>query len=160
MLIWDSPKTINAWVAENGGGYAAPDHCTALGWADSHGRLVGGLVFHHTNGRHCLVNIALAEKVFPIGLLKAGLRYTFSQLQLRRLTFIISSANIASINLVTALGATHEATLREADISGDLLIFALFPESCPIWRKLNGQEFRSAAVAESRSNDPAPSSGE
>jgi RimJ/RimL family protein N-acetyltransferase len=159
MLIWDSPNGINEWVSLHGGGFAAPGYCTALGWIDDAGRLVGGIVYHQSNGAHCLANIALANKTFPIGLLKAGLRYAFAQLKLKRLTFIIKSDNIASINLVTALGASLEATLRDADISGNLLIFALFPEDCPIWRKLNGQERKSTAVPGPASNDSPANAG-
>jgi RimJ/RimL family protein N-acetyltransferase len=139
MLIWDSPDVINDWIASQGGGRAHPGKCSALGWTEN-GRLVAGLVFHDSNGSHCLVNIALVGKRFPIGLLKAGLMYVFHQLQLKRLTFIIAETNIASQNLCAQLGAKPEATLREADINGgNLLIYALFPADCKIWSRLNGK---------------------
>lgn len=141
MVVWDSPDVINEWVAVRGGGHAHEGKCTALGYLTD-GKLTAGLVFHDANGAHCMVNIALDGGVFPVKLLKYGLRYTFGQLQLKRLTFLIKEANIASINLVRKLGATHEATLRDADITGNLLIYALFPEDCKIWSRLNGQERR------------------
>ena len=146
MLVWDSPREVNEWIASRKGGRAFPEYCTALGWAKA-GKLVAGLVFHDTNGVNCNVNIALDGGVFPVGLLKAGLNYTFGQLQLRRLTFIVSEGNIRSQNLCTALGAIPEATLRDADINGNLLIFALFPENCPIWSRLNGQRRRGSAAS-------------
>ena len=138
MLVWDSPDTVNDWIASRHGGRAHEGKCSALGWEEN-GKLVAGLVFHDSNGSHCLVNIALDGKRFPVGLLKAGLRYGFLQLQLKRLTFIISEANIASQRLCAQLGAVHEATLRDADINGNLLIYALFPENCKIWSRLNGK---------------------
>jgi RimJ/RimL family protein N-acetyltransferase len=139
MVIWDSPVAINEWVAGHGGGHAPNEYCTALGYAEN-GRLIGGLVFYDCNGASITVNIALTEKRFPITLLKAGLLYTFRQLQLKRLTFIIKEANIASQNLVRSLGAIPEATLRDADIDGNLLIYALFPDDCKIWSRINGKK--------------------
>lgn len=139
MLIWDCPAMVNEWVGTRGGGYCEGGY-TALGWAQDEA-LVAGLVFYSANEKNCFVNIALARGTFPIGLLKAGLRYVFSQLKLSRLTFTIEQDNIRSQNLVTRLGATLEATLQGAGNSGDLLIFKLRPETCPIWSKLNGQGF-------------------
>ena len=137
MLIWDCPDLINEWISQRKGGRAHPGLCSALGYTNDQGKLVAGLVFHDSNGVHCLANIALENKIFPPALLKAGLSYAFGQLKLKRLTFIVSEGNIASQNLVRRLGAIPEATLRDADINGNLLIFALFPENCKIWSRLN-----------------------
>lgn len=145
MLIWDSPEAVNDWVAEHGGGRAPKGANSALGWLDEKGMLCAGLVFWETNGAHCLVNIAISNGSFPRGLLKAGLFYVFRQLQLRRLTFIIAESNILSQQLVRRLGAIPEATLRDADVNGNLLIFALFPENCNIWSKLNGKISRNGS---------------
>lgn len=141
MLVWDCPDVINEWVASRKGGFAHMGKCSALGWVNPAGTLVAGVVFYDTNGKHCLVNIALDGSNFPLGLLKAALRYTFGQLQLRRLTFIIDESNLRSQNLCAKLGAVHEATLRDAGISGNMLIYALFPEDCKVWSRINGQGF-------------------
>jgi RimJ/RimL family protein N-acetyltransferase len=55
------------------------------------------------------------------------------------LTFCVDSENIRSQTLVRSLGAVHEATLQDAGNPGNMLIFALFPDACKIWRKINGQ---------------------
>lgn len=139
MLIWDSPNVINDWIAERGGGRAFPNSCSALGWTEN-GVLKAGLVFFDCNGASITVNIAIDGGVFPRILLEAGLRYVFSQLQLKRLTFVIKEANIRSQNLVRRLGAIPEATLRDAHPEGNLLIYALFPEDCKIWSRVkNGK---------------------
>lgn len=143
MLVWDCPDLINDWVSSRKGGRSHPGKCSALGWVKS-SQLVAGLVFHDSNGSHCLVNIAVDGRTFPIGLLKAGLRYSFGQLQLKRLTFVISESNIRSQELCANLGAVPEATLRDADINGNLLIYALFPENCKIWSRINGQGRRAS----------------
>jgi hypothetical protein len=144
MLVWDSPDVINDWVSSRNGGRAHAGKCSALGWAVG-GKLVAGIVFYDSNGAHCMANIAVDGGSIPFGLLKAGLRYSFGQLQLRRLTFIIAESNIRSQNFCAGLGAIPEATLRDADINGNLLIYALFPENCSIWSRINGKERRQRA---------------
>lgn len=141
MLVWGPREEINSWVAERGGGRAAPGTFQAIASFTPEG-IRGALVFYDCNSKNCLVNLALEGKTFPRELLRAGLLYPFNQLTLRRLTFLISSANIPSQNLVRQLGAIHEATLREADPLGDTLIYALFPENCPIWSRFNGKILR------------------
>jgi hypothetical protein len=145
MLIWDCPDILNEWVGSRAGGRAHPGTCTALGWEDS-GKIVAALVFYDSNGVNCNTNIAVEGGSFPVGLLKAGLKYTFGQLKLRRLTFIVSEGNIRSRKLCLGLGAILEATLREADKNGgNMLIFALFPENCKFWSRLNGKIERKRA---------------
>lgn len=139
MIIWDSPEAVNQFIGTRGGGYCHPGSFQALGWVNEQGIITAGLSFYDVNGASCRVNIALSDKKFPIGLLKAGLYYPFRQLKLKRLTFTIHSGNIASQTLVRKLGATHEATLRDAEIDGNTLIYALFPENCKIWSRLNGK---------------------
>lgn len=145
MLVWSHPDEINEWVSSQNGGRAHPGLCAALGWVED-GVITAGVVFHDSNGSHCLTNIAITGKRFPVLLLKASLRYAFGQLQLRRLTFIIREGNMPSINLVTRLGAVQEATLLEADINGgNMLIYALFPQNCNIWSRINGKVERRGA---------------
>lgn len=129
-------NTIGKWVGERGGGNVFPGSFTALGWVED-GEIKGGITYSDYNGAHCICGIALEGRRFPLPLLNAGLYYPFKQLALRRLTFPVAESNIRSIELVSRLGATREATLRAADPSGNMLIFALFPEDCRIWKRLD-----------------------
>jgi RimJ/RimL family protein N-acetyltransferase len=137
-LFSDRPEEINAFVAANGGGWECPDSYTALG-SERDGKIIGGIVYSKYNGAHCLCNIALLPGYNHKRLIISGLHYGFSQLKLKRLTFIVASSNIASQTFVRHLGASLEATLLGADISGDLLIYSLFPETCPLWRRFYGK---------------------
>lgn len=140
-LFWDDQEGINRFIGDRGGGYCAPGTFFALGWLEPSGNLTAGVSFYNTNKRHCFVSIAL-DQGFPRALLRASLFYSFSQLALRRLTFIIEADNLPSQSLVTRLGARLEATLRDAGTSGDLLIFSLFPEDCLIWKRLQNEQRR------------------
>lgn len=141
-LISHSPERVNKWIQARDGGYAAPGCFTSLAWEED-GELLGGITWGTYNGAHCTCTIAIVPGKNPIRFLTEGLAYSFSQLALRRLTFIVESDNIASINLCTKLGAIHEATLRSASPKGDLLIFALFPENCRLWKRFDEKRRRT-----------------
>lgn len=130
---------LNSWVAENGGGQAWTGSYEAIGLARD-GVVVGGLVFYDFNGVNCSVNIAITDPSVFRKLLRLGFGYVFGQLGAHRLTFLVSSGNLASIRLVLGLGAVHEATLREAGKEKvDLHIYALFQETCLMWSRLSGK---------------------
>lgn len=136
---------LNEWVAYHDGGRAWPTSYRALGVARGH-TITAAVVLYDFTPWNCMVNIAVTDPASFRRLLKLALHYVFEQLALTRLTFAVSSDNIRSIKLVTALGAVHEATLREAGKSKeDLHIYALRPESCPIWRKLRGKKQQRTA---------------
>jgi RimJ/RimL family protein N-acetyltransferase len=143
--VIDDDARIVAWVRAQGGGHAWPGSYTALALQDASG-IGAGLVFYDFNGTQAMVNIAITRPEFFRKLLHLGLLYAFHQLALHRLTFLVSSSNLPSIALCSRMGATHEATLREAGTEKeDLHIYALFPEACPYWRKLRGKISRIAA---------------
>jgi RimJ/RimL family protein N-acetyltransferase len=145
MLHWENPREIGEWVCAHGGGYSEPGTYTAIGFT-RHGELVAGATFSNCNGKHCLVNTACLNRTFPVSFFAACLFYVFEQLTLRRVTFIIEQDNILSQNLVTRMGAKREATLRGAGKSGDLFIYALFPEDCAIWSRLRERFKRTAST--------------
>jgi len=144
MIISEPRHYINQWIGARNGGYLDTNSFTALACVQNQ-NLIGALTFYEANKKNCWVNIALKDKIFPPSLLNSGLTYVFHQLALKRLTFRIPSVNLPSQTLVRRLGAIHEATLRDADDFGDALMFALFPESCPFWSRLNVKRVKRAA---------------
>jgi hypothetical protein len=160
-LLFGHNSLVNAWIGARGAGECPEGSYQAIGLVHLEKGLVGGLAFYNANKYNCYANIALLPGVYWRPLLHCGLLYAFSQLALRRLTFLVSSDNIRSISLVTALGAVHEATLREAGSEGeDLHIYALFAESCPMWRKLREQRRQRTPSPGSPGNHPPSDPGE
>ena len=136
MYLIRQNEVVNEWVHAHAGGRAAHGTYQAFGWLTD-GKLSGGVVFHTCNGWNCYANIAVTSPHALRPILRVGLPYAFAQLALPRLTFAVSSANLASITLVTGLGATREATLHGAGDSGeDMYIYCLRPETCPIWSRM------------------------
>lgn len=135
-----------------------PGSFAAMGWVDENLVLKASVAAHELCGRDLHISIALDGHRFPRELLRACFVYSFEQLSRRRLTFLIEPANLASITLVKALGAVHEATLRDAGFSGDMHLYALFPENCTIWQRMKCREHGwriGAERARLRAVDPA-----
>lgn len=139
MLFSDDPEAVNEFINALDGGWEAPGTFTALG-VRREGKIVAGVTWAEYNGAHCTCNIAALPGYSLRSLLVGVLYYSFIELRLNRLTFTVKSTNIPSINFVRHFGATLEATLRGADPSGDLLIFALWPENCPLWNRYYGKK--------------------
>lgn len=143
--VREQPERINQWVQAHGGGRAWEGSYEAIA-LERNGVIQAGLVLYDYNSTQMLVNLVILAPELTRKLLDLGFLYCFHQLGLHRLTFIVSSGNLASIKLCLRLGAHHEATLREAGKEKeDLHIYALFRETCPYWSKLSGKIKRSAA---------------
>src|SRR5574343_1662305 len=154
------PDLVNAWVDYQGGGRAWPESYEAFGVARGQ-ELVAGLVFYDYNGSGAFVNVAVTDRRAFRRLLRLGFAYAFEQLALHRLTFVIACDNLPSIALARALGATHEATLREAGREKvDLHIYALFAESCELWRRLRGKKCTDSSPGRLRQADSPANAGE
>lgn len=103
----------------------------------------GAIALHHANQRSAVADILLLDSFFPKSLLTQFLWYAFEQLKLRRLTIYIAAHNLKSINLVEKLGAYRGATLIDGCNEGDVYIYYLLPERCPLWSRLYGKKQRS-----------------
>lgn len=140
MIVLGCDEWVNEFISRQGGGKCFPGSYRCVGWEYGN-ELVGGIAVYNANRFNAFVNIAVTRKSSVKGLLCAGLRYCFGQLQLSRLTFVISSGNLPSIQFVTGLGATREASLHGAGEGGeDMFIYTLRPETCPIWSKISWQK--------------------
>lgn len=144
MLAVGRNEEASLFIADQGGGWTHPETAQSLLWYDSTTReiLAAYQVFRVT-GPNAWVSFASTAPVFPRRLLEAVGYYTFIQLGLRRLTFEIAGSNLKSIKFVESLGAYREATLPDGCSDGDLHIYCLRPDRCPIWSKLYGRRRKS-----------------
>lgn len=161
MFLTGQDARVAAWVyGQMDGPLDPPTGAVAVGWLDGP-NLVGGLVFHtYTPGRNLFVDLALSQSRFPPAFLRFGLRYPFEQLRVPRLTFSIDSANLRSRRLVERLGAVQEATLSCAARHGDLLFYALRPESSSLCRRFLSVQRQHSAPAGLQHADPATAGDE
>lgn len=131
-MAWEAAE----FLLKYGGQAEHPEACQNLVYIDRFEEVAGVLSFHHANHLSCMCDIAVSHGL-PRSLLSAGLWYAFTQLKLRRLTFFVAAGNMKSIALVEKLGAFREATLQDGCSTGEVYIYCLRPENCPLWSKLN-----------------------
>ena len=127
-----SGPSIVEWVAQRlKATYNAPQ---GIGLVKD-GEIVAGVVFDEYNGAN--INIAVASdgsrKWLNRSFLWAVFDYAFAVCKVKRVTALIAETNEASQRFCQHVGFTHEATLEDAHVDGDILIYRLFRHECR-WR--------------------------
>jgi len=140
VIVADDPWAAARFLASHNQNAEHPEMCQSFCAYDSTGQIVGAIAFHHSNALSVVGDIALAEGKMPKKLLHIALWYAFDQLAVRRLTLYVSAHNLKSIAFVERLGAHRGATLLDGCSDGDVYIYYLLPDQCPLWSKFNGKK--------------------
>lgn len=141
MIAADTPWEAARFLREHNQNAEHPDVCQTFCSYDTTGKITGAIAFHHANSRSVIGDIALLEGRMPKKLLHIALWYTFDQLKVLRLTLYVSAHNLKSIAFVERLGARRGATLIDGCSDGDVYIYYLLPDQCPLWSRFNGKKF-------------------
>lgn len=128
MICLDA-EAVGPWVCERAGGAWVPGRGTAIGWVNK-GKLVAGVIFEDFNGANILAHMAGEGNFLKRQFLHFIFWYPFKQLQAKRVTLPIASTNEKAIRFVEHLGFEHEATLRDAHPSGDLVLYKMTSDQC------------------------------
>ncbi len=136
MIIFDS-KRIGEWVTEKAGGIWHPENTGIAIERDNH--LIAGIMYDGYTGS----SIAMHSRVDdPIKITREWLRmifdYPFNQLKVKRVTGLVSSANIKAISTNEHLGWKREATLADYFPDGDGIVYIMRREDCR-WLKGSGK---------------------
>jgi RimJ/RimL family protein N-acetyltransferase len=112
------------------------------------GRLIGGALYYNYNGASVWMTVAGEGQWLSKTFLWTCFAYPFKQLRVRKVLAQVAGDNRASLALCKAAGFEHEATLKDADPNGDILIMSLTRDQCRwlnIRVDLHGQIFRTNA---------------
>ena len=131
-LVYGQDERVSQWVAAQSN-EPAPPVVAAIGW-ERHGELTAGIYFDTMNSNNVFAHIASSGLV-PVELLAAAMAYTFRQLQVDRVTFMIDDDNKRCIDFVETMGAFPEGRLRRARKGGDVLLYVLWNDN-RFWVKL------------------------
>jgi len=131
-LVYGEDGAVSRWVAAQSN-EPAPPVVSAIGW-ERDGRLTAGIYFDTMNSNNVFAHIA-STGLMPVELLAAAMAYTFRQLEVDRVTFMIDSDNQRCIDFVTTMGAFPEGRLRGARKGGDVLLYVLWKDN-RFWKKL------------------------
>lgn len=123
---------IGGWVTNLAGGSWFPGRGQTIGLVDEKG-IAAGVIYEGHSGPNVYMHIATRPDLKARWMTRKYLwmcfHYPFEQLQCRRVTASVSSANKDCLKFIQNLGFRFEAILEGADKDGDLLIYVLWRES-------------------------------
>lgn len=106
----------------------------ALGWFTD--RLVAAVLFNgYTKTNICMHVVSDGSKKWMTKtFLRASFDYPFNKAKVERITGVVEAANETAIKFNVHLGFTHEATLKDACESGDLILMRMYRHECRFLR--------------------------
>lgn len=122
---------VGSWTHSQLNSKWLPGRGNAIGLVDDSNKIVAGWTYSDWNGVNCVIDVvAQAEGWCTPEFLWMAFSYPFEQQNLKRVTSPVAATNTHCIKFVEWLGATLEATLKDACPTGDVLLYRLFKEDC------------------------------
>ena len=124
-----SGEVVGRWVCAKAGSKWS-EHCRAIGWL-SKGELVVGVMYDGYTGAsiamhsRCDDPSRVSRKFY-----QAIFDYPFNQLQVKRVTALVSSANTHAQRIDEKLGFVQEAVLADYFDDGDGIVYIMRRENC------------------------------
>jgi RimJ/RimL family protein N-acetyltransferase len=129
-IVWDQCQRVGEWVCERIGGNFDPKSATAIG-LERDGELIAGVVFDHYNGKSLAMHVAgIGSHWMTRDYARACFGYAFGQLGVAKILGLVDSTNAQARRYDEHLGFELEATVKDAGVKGDLLIYSMTPDKC------------------------------
>lgn len=120
---------VGRWVGE-GAKVPFTEVCTAIGWMRG-GELVAGILYDGYTGASIAMHSRVTDKVkISRKWLHAIFDYPFNQLQVKRVSGIVSTANLPAIKANEHLGWKRETVLKDYFPDGDGIVYVMRREDC------------------------------
>lgn len=130
-LVYGQDTRVAAWVGAQCG-YEPPPVHAAIGW-EADGQLKAGVYFDSALPNTVFAHIASTAGTMPRQLLRAVCLFAFKQMDVARITFLVSTDNARVIDFVTRLGAVYEGAMAYAFGNAHGAWFAFWRDS--YWAK-------------------------
>ncbi len=146
-LLFGHDAEVARWVAERIPGLDSFGECAGIGVIDATGSLVGGVIFHEYQPQWKNISVSFAadrpDWLTP-KLVRAILRYPFTQLGTERITCATPKRNRRARQFLTKFGFTVEGNVRRGFGDDDMIISGLLRSE---WEdhRFNGKISRSSA---------------
>lgn len=141
-----SGRYVGEWVAaqiEGAYGYGCSQ---AIGLAQN-GKLVAGIIYEDWNGKSVVCHLAIHGRITREWLHVIS-RYAFDQLGVHKIIAPAYSDNHQSLAMLKKMGFIEEGRIRDAQPSGDILIFTMTKQQCPyLSERYHGKKSPSACNA-------------
>lgn len=127
-------EAVGSWVAEEAGG-AWTHLCQAIGW-EVDGQMVCGILYDGFTGSSIAMHSRCdnPRKVSRKWLF-AIFDYPFNQLAVKRVTGLVSTANLKAQETNERLGWKRETVLKDYFLDGDGIVYVMRAEDCR-WLRL------------------------
>jgi RimJ/RimL family protein N-acetyltransferase len=125
--LTDGPK-VGYWVAQQTEGAYFEEKSQAIG-LEADGKLIAGVIYENWNGRSVVCHIAILGAVTKswLGMI---FKYAFVTCGAAKIIAPVCSENKVAIKLVTKMGFTEEARVKDAAENGDIIFFTMRPDAC------------------------------
>ena len=133
-----SGPDVGEWVCmHTGGGYHA-ERSNAIGLRKGE-ELVCGVVYENWNGRSIMCHIAFMDRLTP-AYLAAVFDYPFNVCGVDKIIAPIGSKNVKALKVVSKMGFTEEARIKNADTDGDIVFLTMTRDACRFLGHRYGQK--------------------
>lgn len=149
-LVIGQDDYVGPWICARAGGTWVPGRGVTIGLAEGT-QLLAGMLYEDCNGANIIMHCAAeGSEWMTREFLWFSFAYPFEQLGVRRVTSPVAATNFKARHFVERLGATLEATLKDAHPTGDLLVYCMRKEDCR-WLNIkrspnHGQERRTGST--------------
>lgn len=122
---------VGDWVHKRLGSVWVPNAGKAIGLINDAIEIVVGWTYTNWNKTNCVVDVvAEAGGWCTPEFLYMAFDYPFNQMGVKRITSPVAESNTHCQQFVKWLGATHEATLKDACPTGDVRLYRMFKNEC------------------------------
>ena len=129
-------EEIGNWVAERIAGEFYSKNSSAIG-LQKDGKTIAGVINENWNRQSIFCHIAIEGRMTK-EYLKAIFDYPFNVCNCKKIIVPVVSNHVKSIKLVTNMGFTEEARLKDASLDGDIIFLTLTKENCRFLGVKNG----------------------
>lgn len=129
-LVRDTDR-VGPWVMDQVGGKWIPDLGHAMGY-EVDGQLTCGILYTDYNGRAIQAHVAAipGKRWLRRDFLFTAFWYPFIQLNCWKVIGPVPASNVEALRFDQNIGFVHEATLKDAHPTGDLILLSMTRDQC------------------------------
>lgn len=134
-IVFKENDRVGSWMQEHGGGYyRVGSQCIGL---EENGTLIAGVMYDWHNGASIYMHVAAVGRHWlSQEFLRICFDYPFNQLKCNVVIGIVAEDNTRAQRFDEHLGFSIEHRIKNADPSGDMIIYTMRKENC---RWINGK---------------------
>ena len=138
-----SGPEVGHWTMARTDGHYNADRSTAIG-LEKDGQLVAGTVYEMWNGKSIVCHITW-DQITP-AYLAAVYDYPYNVANVDKIIGPISSKHTRALKLVTKMGFSEEARIKNAAPDGDIVFMTQTPDKCRYLEPRYGQKITGATA--------------